>query len=52
MTNEPTEPSNELREAAAKAGMSPRKFVELSGKTSLAEWEAAREAEKAAEGGK
>lgn len=37
--------SEALRAAAAAAEMSPQRFVELSGKTSLAAWEAGRAAE-------
>ena len=40
-----TSASEALRTAASEAGMSPQKFVELSGKTTLAEWEAQRAAE-------
>jgi hypothetical protein len=41
--------STALREAAAKAGMSPEKFVQLSGKTTLKEYEEIVAAEKQAE---
>jgi hypothetical protein len=37
--------SQEIRAAAAEAGMSPEKFVQLSGRTTLAEYEALAEAE-------
>jgi vacuolar-type H+-ATPase subunit H len=43
--------SKALREAATKAGMSPEKFVQLSGKTTLREYEEIVAAEKQAEGG-
>jgi hypothetical protein len=52
MAVETPKPGNDLRRKAAEAGMTPEKFVALSGKTSLEEWEAANAAErKAAEAG-
>jgi hypothetical protein len=41
------EQPNELRVAAEKAGMSPRRFAQLSGRVRLSEWEAINAADAA-----